>query len=97
MPVCCIQANICQLVLVQEVLLTVYSHAIAKANGMNKAGLEISENRHLPCITKNIGIYVSLEISKFSLALQPEALVNTSGQVLFSSPARKYSLLVVVM
>ena len=28
----------------------------------------------------------SLEISKFSLALQPEALVNTSGRVLFSSP-----------
>ena len=30
--------------------------------------------------------YISLEISKFSLALQPEALVNTSGRVLFSSP-----------
>ena len=28
----------------------------------------------------------SLEISKFSLALQPKALVNTSGRVLFSSP-----------
>ena len=28
----------------------------------------------------------SLEISSFSLALQPEALLNTSGQVLFSSP-----------
>ena len=28
----------------------------------------------------------SLEISKFSLALQSEALVNTSGRVLFSSP-----------
>ena len=27
-----------------------------------------------------------LEISKFSLALQPEALVNTSGRVLFSRP-----------
>ena len=25
-------------------------------------------------------------MSKFSLALQPEALVNTSGRVLFSSP-----------
>ena len=31
-------------------------------------------------------INFSLEISKFSLALQPEALVNTSGRVLFSSP-----------
>ena len=31
-------------------------------------------------------IYISLEISTFSLALQPEALVNTSGRVLFSSP-----------
>ena len=31
----------------------------------------------------------SLEISKFLLALQPEALVNTSGRVLFSSPAMK--------
>ena len=30
--------------------------------------------------------YFSLEISKFSLALLPEALVNTSGRVLFSSP-----------
>ena len=28
----------------------------------------------------------TLEMSKFSLALQPEALVNTSGRVLFSSP-----------
>ena len=27
-----------------------------------------------------------LEISKFSLALQPEALVNMSGRVIFSSP-----------
>ena len=30
--------------------------------------------------------YFSLKISKFSLALQPEALVNTSGRVIFSSP-----------
>ena len=30
--------------------------------------------------------YFSLEISKFSLDLQPEALVNMSGRVLFSSP-----------
>ena len=30
----------------------------------------------------------SLEVSKFSLALQPEALVNTSGRVLFSSPEK---------
>ena len=29
----------------------------------------------------------SLKISKFPLALQPEALVNTSGRVQFSSPA----------
>ena len=28
-----------------------------------------------------------LEITKFLLAQQPEALVNTSGQVLFSRPA----------
>ena len=28
-----------------------------------------------------------LEISKYSLTLQPDTLVNTSGQVLFSSPA----------
>ena len=33
----------------------------------------------------------SLEISKFSLALQPEALVNTSGRVQFSSPDVTYS------
>ena len=56
-------------------------------------GLEISQNRHLPCITKIIDIYgkqlFSLEISKFSLALQPEALVNTSGRVLFSSPGHQ--------
>ena len=32
-------------------------------------------------------IKFSLEISKFALALQPEALVNTSGRMLFSSPA----------
>ena len=31
-------------------------------------------------------IEFSIEISKFSLALQPEELVNTSGQLLFSSP-----------
>ena len=55
-------------------------------------GLKISWNRHLPCITKIIGIYymgIFLIFSrkiKFSLALQPEALVNTSGWVLFSSP-----------
>ena len=60
-----------------------------------QAGLEISQNRHLPCITKIIGIYGKkfnchyIEISKFSLALQPEALVNTSGRVQFSSPARE--------
>ena len=40
--------------------------------------------KHLPCITKGIGIYgknVNLQkkSSKFSLALQSEALVNTSG------------------
>ena len=55
------------------------------------SGLEISSKRHLPCITKIIGIYEkkkknSLDISKFPLALQPEALVNTSGRVLFSRP-----------
>ena len=33
----------------------------------------------------------SLEISKFSLALQPEALVNTSGWVLFWSPGIQHS------
>ena len=32
-------------------------------------------------------IKFSVEISKYSLALQPETLVNTSGRVLFSSPA----------
>ena len=32
--------------------------------------------------------YFSIEISKFSLALQPEALVNTSRRVLFSSPVK---------
>ena len=56
------------------------------------AGLKISENRHLPCITKIIGIYggkfyFPIEISKFSLALHPQELVNTSGRVQFSSPA----------
>ena len=58
-------------------------------------GLEKSENRHLFCITKFIGIHgenlFSLEISKYSLALQPEALVNTSGRVLFSSPGLSVS------
>ena len=55
------------------------------------AGLEISQNRHLPCITKFFGIYGKIinlhwKSSKVSLALQPEALVNTSGRVDFSSP-----------
>ena len=31
-------------------------------------------------------IQFSIEMSKVSLALHPEELVNTSGQVLFSSP-----------
>ena len=56
------------------------------------AGLEISQNRHSPCFTKIIGMYgktdnLPWKLSKFSLALQPEALVNTSGRVDFSSPA----------
>ena len=56
------------------------------------AGLEISQNRHLPSITKCFGIYgknINLHWKSFkiSLALQPEALVNTSGRVDFSSPA----------
>ena len=55
------------------------------------SGLEISQNRHLPCITKFFGIYGKIinlhwKSSKVSLALQPEALVNTSGRVDFSSP-----------
>ena len=55
------------------------------------SGLEISQNRHLPCITKNFGIYgknihLHWKSSKVSLALQPEVLVNTSGRVDFSSP-----------
>ena len=59
---------------------------------INMAGLEISQNRHLPCITKIIGIYgkniyLHCKPSKVSLALQPEPLVNTSGRVDFSSPA----------
>ena len=59
-----------------------------KSGYIHLTGLEISENRHLPCITEFIGIQIkfSLEILKYSLALQPEALVNTSGRVLFSSP-----------
>ena len=45
----------------------------------------------MPCITKIIGLYgkndnLPWKSSKFSLALQPEALVNTSGRVDFSSP-----------
>ena len=63
-------------------------HLFVYVNETAISGLEISENRHLPCNT-NIGMYGgenSLEISKFFLALQPEALVNTSRQVLFSSP-----------
>ena len=32
---------------------------------------------------------ISLEKSKFSPALQPDALVNTSGRVLFSSPDKQ--------
>ena len=44
-----------------------------------------------PASQKSIGIYgeifiFTIEISKFSLAMQPEALVNTSGRVIFSSP-----------
>ena len=35
--------------------------------------------------------------SKFSLALQPEALVNTSGRVDFSSPACIWGLLIGVL
>ena len=56
------------------------------------SGLEISQNRHLPCIKNLFGIYGKIinlhwKSSKVSLALQPEALVNTSGRVDFSSPA----------
>ena len=36
---------------------------------------------------------ISTRQAKFSLALQPEALVNTSGGVLFSSPACKTATL----
>ena len=55
------------------------------------SGLEISQNRHLPCITKFFGIYGEIinlhwKSSKVSLALQPGALVNTGGRVDFSSP-----------
>ena len=55
------------------------------------AGLEISEDRHLPCITKKYWhiwgkILFSIEKSNYSLALLPEELVNTSGRVLFLSP-----------
>ena len=55
------------------------------------AGLEISQNWHLPCITKIIDIYgyninFHWKSSKIPLALQPGALVNTSGRVDFSSP-----------
>ena len=57
----------------------------------DQAGLEISQNRHSPCITKFFGIYGKIitlhwKSSKVLLALQPEALVNTSGRVDFSSP-----------
>ena len=55
------------------------------------------DSKYLTCITKIIGIYgkkiFSLEISKFSLALQPLAFVNTSGQVLFSSPVNAFGKL----
>ena len=45
-----------------------------------------------PASQKNIGMFgiffnFHWKTSKFSLALQPEALVNTSGRVDFSSPA----------
>ena len=59
-------------------------------------GLEMSEDRHLPCITESIDIYekneISLETSIFTLALQPGALVNTSGRVQFSSPVFSYNM-----
>ena len=38
-----------------------------------------------------MGNKFTLEISKFSLALQHQALVNTSGRVLCSSPGLKLS------
>ena len=46
---------------------------------------------HLPGIREIIGIYgkknnLHKKYIFFSLALQPEALLNTSGRVLFSSP-----------
>ena len=48
------------------------------------------ENTNCPASQKILAFMgkkqFSLEISKFSLALQPEALVNTSRRVLFSSP-----------
>ena len=37
-----------------------------------------------------MGKKISLEISKFLLALQPEAVVNTSGRVLFLSPGYRF-------
>ena len=63
--------------------------------GSSGAGLEISQNKHLPCITKIIGIYgkniyLHCKPSKVSLALQPEALVNTSGRVDFLSLVGSY-------
>ena len=54
----------------------------------HNAGLEISQERHLPCITKILGFgfmaYIHvygkmLRSSKFSFALQPKALVNMNG------------------
>ena len=84
-----------------------YSHFYAEKLCLTGQASKYLKIGTCPTSQKNIGIHknffywLSLEISKFSLALQPEALVNRSGQVLFLSPAgplknwwvRKYSQL----
>ena len=60
-------------------------------NTIINSDLEISWNRHLPCITTIIGIYgetvdLHWKSSHFSLALHSEALVIRSRRVLFFKP-----------
>ena len=65
------------------------SHALAQIIHIQQASKYLKIGT-CPASQKVIGIYrktnCSLEISKFSLALLPEALVNMSGRVLFSRP-----------
>ena len=58
-------------------------YLVVRPRNILKEALALHHQKYWHIWEKN---QFSLEISKFSLALQPEALVNTSGRVLFSSP-----------